>query len=294
MEVDEGGESEVVAVEEGQRSGRRKRAPSSPPKQSRKRARAATATQTTTGSQVRTESTGSVGIGCERCVRQGIACVAVDGGARCANCKAKHYGCSLVVGKEVPRGKGGPSGSQQAKAAAGSQTSGKARRGKGAKGAALGGLTSGECVLLSRIRVLKYYSDPGQHEVVKRIKSASAAGELFHTREGLHHGIDALRCRLESYNVELWSIIRERAMCEESVRQLEEALEAEPSTDEEEELARERARDEAKRRLAARQRGRVEASEEEKEEEEEEEEDELEGSSGLSARARARGKRPAK
>ena len=114
-------------------------------------------------------------------------------------------------------------------------------------------------------------------------------------REGLRHGIDALRCRLESYDAELWSIIRERATCEESVKQLEEALEAEPSMDEEEELARERARDEAKRRLAVHQRGRVEASEEEKEEEEEDEdedEDELEGSSGLSAKAR--GKRPTK
>ena len=152
MEVDEGGESEVAAVEEeGKRGGGRKRAPSSPPKQSRKRARAATATQTTTGSQARTEGTGSVGKGCERCIRQGIVCVAVDGGARCANCKAKHYGCSLVVGKEVPRGKGGPSGSQLARSAMGSQTKGKAKRGKSAKvakGVALSGLTLGECQML--------------------------------------------------------------------------------------------------------------------------------------------------
>ena len=76
------------------------------------------------------------------------------------------------------------------------------------------------------------------------------------------------------------------------MKELEEALEAEPSTDEEEELARERARDEVVRRLAARQKGKVEESEEEEEEEEEEDEDELEGSSGLSAKAR--GKRPAK
>ena len=128
-------------------------------------------------------------------------------------------------------------------------------------------------------------------------------GGLFHTREGLRHGIDVLCCRLESYDVELWSIIRERATCEESVKQLEEVLEAELSTDEEEELAWERARDEVKRRLAARQRGRVEASEEEEEEEEEEDEDEeeedneededeLEGSSGLLAKVR--GKRPTK
>ena len=120
-------------------------------------------------------------------------------------------------------------------------------------------------------------------------------GELFHTREGLHHGINALPCHLELYDAELWSIIQEQATCEESVKQLEEALEAEPSTDEEEELARERVRDEAKRRLAVPQRGRVEESKGEEEEEEdgdEENEDELEGSSRLSAKAR--GKRPAK
>ena len=124
----------------------------------------------------------------------------------------------------------------------------------------------------------------------------SAAGELFHTREGLHRGIDALRCCLESYDAEMWSIIRERETCKASVKELEEALEAEPLMDEEEELARERARDEATRQLAARQREKVEESEEEKEEEEEEadagDEDELEDSSGLSAKAR--GKRPAK
>ena len=72
---------------------------------------------------------------------------------------------------------------------------------------------------------------------------------------------------------------------------------AKPSTDEEEELAQERARDEVVRRLAAHQTGKVEESEEEHEEEDEEEdneedEDELEGSSGLSAKER--GKRPAK
>ena len=67
------------------------------------------------------------------------------------------------------------------------------------------------------------------------------------------------------------------------MKQLEEALEAEPSTDEEEQLAWERVRDEATRWLVARQRGRVEESEEE---EEEEDEDELEGLSGLSAKAR--------
>ena len=86
-------------------------------------------------------------------------------------------------------------------------------------------------------------------------------------------------------------------MCKASVKKLEEALEAEPLTDEEEELVRERARDEVKRQLVAHQRGRVKESEGDEEEEEEEDgeeedEDELEGSSRLLVKAR--GKCPAK
>ena len=154
MEVDNGGESEVVAVEKGKQSGGWKWVLSSPPKQSRKRACATMATQTTMGSQAKTESMGSGGIGCDQCVQQGIACVVVDGGTRCTNCKAKHYRCSLVMEKEGMGGKGSLAGLQQVKAAAGSQTRGKARRGKGVKGAALGGLTLGECVLVLPIRGL--------------------------------------------------------------------------------------------------------------------------------------------
>ena len=144
MEVDADGESEVMAVEKGQRSGGQKRVLLSPPKQLRKRAHTATVMQMTTGSQVKMDSTRHIGIGCEWCVQQSIMCVAVDGGTRCANCKAKHYGCLLVVAKEVLRGKGGPSGLQQARVVVGSQMRAKVRRGKGAKGAALRGVTLGK------------------------------------------------------------------------------------------------------------------------------------------------------
>ena len=65
--------------------------------------------------------------------------MAINRGTRYANCKAKHYGCSLVVAKEVPRGKGGLLGSQQVRPAVRSQTRAKVRRGKGMKGAALSG-----------------------------------------------------------------------------------------------------------------------------------------------------------
>ena len=65
---------------------------------------------------------------CERCIKHWIACVVVRGGLGCNNCWAKHYGCSLVPVKEGVGGRGGPSGSQQAKAVVGSQTKGQARK----------------------------------------------------------------------------------------------------------------------------------------------------------------------
>ena len=64
-------------------------------------------------------------------------CIVPSGEARCKNCQAKHYGCSLVPLKEVVGGKGGASGSQkgktvevsqQARGAMGSQTKGQARK----------------------------------------------------------------------------------------------------------------------------------------------------------------------
>ena len=52
----------------------------------------------------------------------------LSGRARCENCQAKHYRCSLVPLKEVVGGRGGLSGSQQMKAMAGSQTKGVLRK----------------------------------------------------------------------------------------------------------------------------------------------------------------------
>ena len=85
-------------------------------------------------------SLGSTGTQCEQCVQQGIICMVVDGGARCANCKVKHYGCLLVVVKEPSGRKGGVAGSQTVKVATGSQTRGKVKRGKNVKRATLSGL----------------------------------------------------------------------------------------------------------------------------------------------------------
>ena len=58
---------------------------------------------------------------CWRCIRHKMECIMLSGGARCENYQAKHYGCSLVLPKEVVGGKGGASGSQKAKVVEGSQ-----------------------------------------------------------------------------------------------------------------------------------------------------------------------------
>ena len=111
MEVDKEGEDEVVVVKELKRGETRKWAPSSPPKSSRKRVRAGMATQTPAGSQVKGSSVqgSQAGVGtavstanpCWRCVRHKTVCIVPSGRARCENCRAKHYGCSLVPPKEV-------------------------------------------------------------------------------------------------------------------------------------------------------------------------------------------------
>ena len=147
MEVDEEEEDEVVVVEEVKRGEMRKWAPSSPPKSSRKRVRAGMVTQTLAGSQAKggLVQGSQAGMGtavstanpCWRCVRHKTVCIVPSGGAQCENCRVKHYGCSLVLPKEVVGGKGGASGSQkgktvevsqQVKGAMGSQTKGRARK----------------------------------------------------------------------------------------------------------------------------------------------------------------------
>ena len=96
MEVDEEGEDEVVVVEEVKRGEMRKRVLLSLPKLSRKRVRAGTATQMPAGSQVKGGSVpgSQAGMGtmvrmggpCWRCVKHGVQCIMLSGGARCENC----------------------------------------------------------------------------------------------------------------------------------------------------------------------------------------------------------------
>ena len=138
--------------------------------------------------------------------------------------------------------------------------------------------------------------EPGKTEVAKRIRAASAVGALCTSREALRRSIDALRARLDTYDLEMWSILHERDTCAASVKELEEALAAEESTDDEAEMREEKKRYDAKRIVTSR---REVVEEEDKdggdgegESESDEEDDEPVRGPGLSAKAQ--GKRPAK
>ena len=76
------------------------------PKTLRKRVHTAMVTQMLVGSQVQGSQVGSGNVGsterpCERCVKHWIQCVMVSGRARCKNCWVNHYGCLLMLAKEV-------------------------------------------------------------------------------------------------------------------------------------------------------------------------------------------------
>ena len=111
-----------------------------------------------------------------------------------------------------------------------------------------------------------------------------------------------LRAHLDTYNLELWSILREQDTCAASVKELEEVLAAEESMDEEAELGKEKVRYNARRGATTRQEvivkecrdeGESEGKgEDEEDEEDDEDEDEPVRLSGLSVKVK--GKRPAK
>ena len=104
-----------------------------------------------------------------------------------------------------------------------------------------------------------------------------------------------MRARLDTYDLELWSILRERDTCAASVKELEEALAAEESTDEEAEMREEKARYNAKRVVTARQEVVEDKDGSEGEDESEpDEEEEDEPIRGPVLSAKAQGKRPAK
>ena len=145
-----------------------------------------------------------------------------------------------------------------------------------------------------------YILEPAKSEVLKWVWAASAVGALCMSREAFQRSIDVLRAWLVTYDLEVWSILREQEMCVASVKELEEVLAAEELTDEEAEMRDEKLHYNSKRVVTARQEvveeedkdGGEGESEDEEDEEEDEDKDEPVCSSGLSAKAK--GKRPAK
>ena len=134
----------------------------------------------------------------------------------------------------------------------------------------------------------------GKSEVLKWVQPASAVGVLCTSREALRWSIDTLCARLDTYNLEVWTILHEQDTCAASVKELEEVLAVEESTDEEAELGKEKARYDAKRAATVRQKV-VEEEEEDGGEdesegvkEEDEDEDKPVHSSGLSAKAKGK------
>ena len=92
-----------------------------------------------------------------------------------------------------------------------------------------------------------YIPEPAKSDVLKRVWAASTVGVLCTSREALQQSIDALRAQLDTYDLEVWSILCERETCTASVKELEEVLVAAESTDEEAELWKEKVRYDARR-----------------------------------------------
>ena len=141
-----------------------------------------------------------------------------------------------------------------------------------------------------------YMPEPGKSEVLKWVQAASTVSTLCMSREALRRSIDTLRARLDMYDIEVWSILHERDMCAVSVKELEEVLAAEESTDDEVEIRKEKERYDAKRVMTSRQEVVEEEDREggegEGESKSDEEDDDPVRGPGLSAKAQ--GKRPAK
>ena len=95
--------------------------------------------------------------------------------------------------------------------------------------------------------------EPAKLEVLKWVRAASTIGALCTSREAFRRSIDTLRARLDMYDLEVLSILREWETCAALVKELEEVLVAEESTDEEAEMGEEKVRYDAKRVVTARQ-----------------------------------------
>ena len=150
-----------------------------------------------------------------------------------------------------------------------------------------------------------YMPEPGKLEILKWVRAASAVSALCMSWEALRWSIDALHACLDMYDLEVWLILHEQNTCAASVKELEEVLAVEESTDDEAEMRKEKACYNAKRAVMGKENMGVETGMGVEEEEdmgkgeggsesdkEEENEDEPMHLSGLSAKAK--GKQPAK
>ena len=136
--------------------------------------------------------------------------------------------------------------------------------------------------------------EPVKLEVLKRVRAASAVGALCTSREGFRRSIDALRARLDTYDLEIWSILREWETCAASVKELEEVLAAEESTDEEAEMREEKVRYDAKRVVTVRREVVEDKDGSDSEDDSKSDEEEDEPVRGPVLSAKAQGKHPAK
>ena len=131
-------------------------------------------------------------------------------------------------------------------------------------------------------------------EVLKRVWAASAVGALCTSQEAFQQSIDALCAQLDTYDLEVWSILHEWETCAASVKELEEVLAAEESTDEEVEMREEKVHYDAKRVVMVRQEVVEDKDGGEGEDESELDEEDDEPVRGPVLSAKAQGKHPAK
>ena len=95
--------------------------------------------------------------------------------------------------------------------------------------------------------------EPGKTKVLNQVQAASTISTLCMSQEALQWSIDVLCAHLDTYNIEVWSILHKQDMCAASVKELEEVLAAEESMDNEVEMRKEKECYNAKRVVTSRQ-----------------------------------------
>ena len=102
-------------------------------------------------------------------------------------------------------------------------------------------------MLIAASLSLTCLSEPSKSEIVKCVWAASAVSMLCTLQEALCCSINTLHAHLDTYDLEVWSILHEWDTCAVLVKELKEALEAEELTDKEVELRQKKEQYDAKR-----------------------------------------------